>query len=92
MLTQNNHSGQDIATMTHQPYKSMSRLTHALKLLNLQADKCSKTLVPLYAGQPVATYNTPQKIWVPATVIHVPPWDSYQAYTSNGVHILAACG
>ena len=23
-----------------------------------QADKCSKTLVPLYAGQPVATYNT----------------------------------
>ena len=23
-----------------------------------QADKCSKTLAPLYAGQPVATYDT----------------------------------
>ena len=49
-----------------------------------QADKCSKTLVPLYAGQPVATYNTLQKIWVPATVIHILPWNSYQVCTSNG--------
>ena len=38
-----------------------------------QADKCSKTLAPLYAGQPVATYDTLRKIWVPATVIHVLP-------------------
>ena len=49
-----------------------------------QADKCSKTLVPLYAGQPVATYDTLQKIWVPATVIHILPWNSYQVCTSNG--------
>ena len=49
-----------------------------------QADKCSKTLVPLYAGQPVAMYNTFRKIWVPATVIHVLPRDSYQVCTSNG--------
>ena len=41
-----------------------------------QADKCSKTLVPLYAGQPVATYDTLQKIWVPATVICILPWSS----------------
>ena len=27
----------------------------------VQADKCSKTLAPLYAGQPVATYDTLQK-------------------------------
>ena len=49
-----------------------------------QADKCSKTLVPLYAGQPVATYDTLQKIWVPATVIHILPWNSYLGCTSNG--------
>ena len=49
-----------------------------------QADKCSKTLAPLYAGQPVATYNTLQKLWVPATVIHILPWNSYLVHTSNG--------
>ena len=49
-----------------------------------QANKCSKTLVPLYAGQPVAMYDTLRKIWVPATVIHVLPQNSYQVCTSNG--------
>ena len=49
-----------------------------------QADKCSKTLAPMYAGQPVATYNTLQKIWVPATVIHFLPQSSYLVCTSNG--------
>ena len=29
-------------------------------------------------------YDTLRKIWVPATVIHVHPWDSYQVCTSNG--------
>ena len=50
----------------------------------LQADKCSKTLLPLYASQPVAMYDTLQKIWVPATVIRVLPGNSYQVCTSNG--------
>ena len=49
-----------------------------------QTDKCSKTLAPLYAGQPVAMYDTLQKIWVPATVIRVLPQNSYQVHTSNG--------
>ena len=49
-----------------------------------QADKCSKTLQPLYAGQPVAMYDTLWKIWVPATVTCVLPWNSYQVCTSNG--------
>ena len=49
-----------------------------------QADKCSKTLVPLYAGQPAAMYDTLQMIWVPATVICILPWNSYQVCTSNG--------
>ena len=49
-----------------------------------QADKCSKTLVPLYAGQPVATYDTLRKNWIPATVICVLQWNSYQVCTTNG--------
>ena len=41
-------------------------------------------LAPLYVGQPVAMYDTLRKIWVPATVICVLPWNSYQVCTSNG--------
>ena len=29
-------------------------------------------------------YNTLRRIWVPATVINVLPWNSYQVSTSNG--------
>ena len=54
------------------------------KAVKSQADKCSKTLVPLYAGQPVATYDTLRKIWVPATVICILPRSSYLVCTSNG--------
>ena len=43
-----------------------------------------QTLAPLYAGQPVATYDTLRKIWVPATVICILPWSSYLVCTSNG--------
>ena len=49
-----------------------------------QADKCSKTLAPLYAGQPVAMYDTLRKIWVPATVICILPQNNYQVHISNG--------
>ena len=49
-----------------------------------QADKCSRILVPLYAGQPVAMYDTLRKLWVPATVIRILPWSSYLVHTSNG--------
>ena len=67
------------------PTSPLSRSTHALNLLRQgQADKCSKTLAPLYAGQPVATYDTLQRIWVPATVICVLPQNCYQVCTSNG--------
>ena len=54
------------------------------KSAKAQADKHRKTLAPLYAGQPVATYDTLRKIWVPATVIHVLPQSSYLVCTSNG--------
>ena len=49
-----------------------------------QANKHSKTLAPLYAGQPVAMYDILRKRGVPATVICVLPWNSYQVCTSNG--------
>ena len=54
------------------------------KAAKAQADKHSKTLVPLYAGQPVAMYDTLRRIWVPATVICVLPQNRYQVCTSNG--------
>ena len=54
------------------------------KAVKSQVDKHSKTLSPLYAGQPVATYDTLRKIWVPATVIHILPWSSCLVHTSNG--------
>ena len=53
-----------------------------------QADKCSKTLVPLYAGQPVAMYDTLRKIWVPATVIHVLPQKQLSSTHQQWFHIL----
>ena len=49
-----------------------------------QADKHCKSLAPLYAVQPVATYDALCKIWIPATVVHVLPKDSYQVHTTNG--------
>ena len=54
------------------------------KSAKAQADKCSKTLAPMYAGQPVATYDSLRKIWVPATVICILPWSCYLVCTSNG--------
>ena len=54
------------------------------EVVKSQADECSKTLAPLYAGQPVATYDTLWKLWVPATVICILPWNSYLVCTSNG--------
>ena len=61
--------------------EQINACSHAAKS---QADKCSKTLAPLYAGKPVAMYDTLRKIWIPATVICVLPWNSYQVHTSNG--------
>ena len=57
--------------------------THS-ESVKAQVDKCSKALAPLYAGQPVATYDTLWKIWVPATVICTLPKSSYLVCTSNG--------
>ena len=67
-----------LAIQVHEQINTSSEAAKA------QANKCSKTLVPLYAGQPVAMYDTLQKIWVPATVLCIIPWDSYQVLASNG--------
>ena len=49
-----------------------------------EGEKCSKTLCHCILDQPVAMYDTLRKIWVPATVIHVLPQNSYKVCTSNG--------
>ena len=72
------HNSDPSATHVHEQINTHSESAKA------QADKCSKILAPLYAGQLVATYNTLQKIWVPATVICILPWNSYQVCTNTG--------
>ena len=52
------HNSDPAAPQVHKQINAHSESAKA------QADKHSKTLVPLYAGQPVATYNTLQKIRV----------------------------
>ena len=49
-----------------------------------QVDKHCKSLKPLYAHQPAVMYDTLHKIWIPATVVHMLPKDSYQVCTSDG--------
>ena len=72
------HNNDPSSIQVHEQINTCSEATKS------QVDKCSKTPVPLYAGQPVAMYDTFRKIWVPATVICVLPWNSYQVHTSNG--------
>ena len=72
------HNNNPSAIQVHEQIDTCSEATKS------QADKCSKTLVPLYAGQPVATYDTLRRIWIPATVICVLPQNNYQVCTSNG--------
>ena len=41
------------------------------------AHKCSKQIAAYYAGQPIATFDTLRKIWIPATVVCVLSKNSY---------------
>ena len=83
MPTQNNHSGQD---MQQQPISHASPWAdwYTLRSCQITGWQTQQTLAPMYAGQPVATYDTLLKIWVPATVICILPWSSYLVRTSNG--------
>ena len=69
------------ATMKASSIQVHEQINTSSEVAKSQADKCSKTLVPLFAGQQVAILR---RIWVPTTVIRVLPWDSYQVHTSNG--------
>ena len=66
------------------PIQVCEQIDTCSEVAKSQANKYNKTLVPLYACQPVAMYGTLRKIWVLATVICVLPWNSYQVCTSNG--------
>ena len=72
------------ATLTQQPSKFVNRCATHSDTFRSQADKHCKSLATLYAGQPVAMYDTLCKIWVSTTVVHVLPKDSYQVCTSDG--------
>ena len=89
MPTQKNHSGQDLQqnSSSMQVCEQIDTCSEAAKSQSRQMQ--TKALAPLYAGQHVAMYDTLRKIWVPATVIHVLPWNNYQVHTvgeeySNG--------
>ena len=43
-----------------------------------------KQIAAFYAGQPIATFDTLRKIWIPSTGFHVIPENSYQVCTANG--------
>ena len=50
-----------------------------------QADKCSKTPCATVCWSTSCKCMTPsERFWVPATVIHILPWNSYQLCTING--------
>ena len=83
MPTQDNHPAKICNSDPSAP-QVCEQINAGSESAKAQADKCSKTLAPLYAGQPVATYETLRKIWVPTTVICILPQNSYQVYTSNG--------
>ena len=53
------------------------------ELAKSYADKCSNQLAPFYAGQPIATFDTQRKIWIPTTVVCVLPKNGYQICTAN---------
>ena len=49
---------------------------------------CQHSCIPAYpVCHPacIVMYDTLHKIWIPATVVHVLPKDSYQVHTSNGI-------
>ena len=48
------------------------------------ADMPSKQFAPFYAGQPIDTFETLRKIWIPTTVVCVLPKNSYQLCAANG--------
>ena len=76
------HLGSTI--LTQKPYRFKSTLRTELSIPSAYADKHSKQLAPFYAGQLIATFDTLRKIWIPATVAHVLPKNSFQVHTANG--------
>ena len=84
MLTPNNHSSKDMQQwpISHTSCEQIKTCSEAAKS---QTDKCSKTLAPLHAGQPIAMYDTLHKIWIPAMVVCILLKDIYQVCTSDGM-------
>ena len=63
-------------TLIQQPSNFMNRLDTHSNDFKAQADIHCKSLAPLYGGQPVAMHDALNKIWIPATVVHILPKDN----------------
>ena len=70
------------ATPTQQLSRFMSEL---MPTLMPPSHRQTKDANPLHPCIPIVMYDTLCKIWIPPTVEHVLPKDSYQACTSNGM-------
>ena len=60
------------AILTHQPYRFNSTLRTELSMQSPILTSTPSQLAPFYAGQPITTYDTLRKIWIPATVASCP--------------------
>ena len=71
------------ATLTQPATQVCKQIVTCSDAFKSQAGKNCKSLAPLYAGQPVAMYDTLHKFWILSTVVCILPKDSYQVCTSD---------
>ena len=72
------------ATLMQQPSKFVNRLTPVPMPSDHRLINTANHLHPCVLVSAVAMYDNFCKIWVPDTVVHVLPKDSYHVHTSNG--------
>ena len=88
MLTQNNHSSQDMQQLPICHTSLWADWHTHTEAARSQADKCRKILAPLYAGQPVAMYDTLQKIWGSCYCDMHPTTEQLSSMCQQWFHIL----
>ena len=64
--------------------QARTRLDEKADKAKAGADQHARNLAPLYAGQPVAWYNTQRSLWFPATVVRKVQHNSYLIKTNEG--------
>ena len=72
------------AILTQQLYRFKRTLRTEPSMPSPMLTNAPSQLLPLYPGQPIATFDTPRKVWILITVVHVLPKNSYQVCNANG--------